>query len=184
MVVEYLLPATVIGSSLAMLISAYRYSSAGGDRRPVATSVSTSYRSMVAELEIRRDAVKKAIIAVIKQAEEGKIPPDVKESLIRKFERDLEEIERELKSLRLYAKLEELREEYERLVKEYEARRAKLEEEIRRLEERLKVRHEERRREEREEKPEEEKKRRAREEDDLEELYNEISKIIEEYGVE
>jgi len=183
MVVEYLLPATVIGSSLAMLVSAYRYSSTGG-RRQVETVSTTSYRSLVAELEIRRDAIKKAIIAVIKQAEEGRIPQDVKESLIKKFERDLEEIERELKSLRLYARLEELREEYERLVREYEARRAKLEEEIRRLEERLRVRPEEPRKEEKGEKPEEEKKRRAREEDDLEELYNEISKIIEEYGVE
>ncbi len=187
MVVEYLLPATVLASSLAMVVYGYRVLNSLVKEKVSLDDVSTSYRSLVAELEIRREAIKRAIISVLRQAEEGKIPEDVKDALIRKFEGDLEEIERQLKKYRLYAELERLREEYNNLVKEYESKKVRLEEKIRELEGRLgqssQVKVEETVEKEGEEEGRE-KKRKRREEDELEELYKEISKIIEEYGVE
>ncbi len=185
MVVEYIFPATILASSIAMLVSAYRIASLSSDKSVKPSAPSTSYRSLVAELEIRREAIKKAIISVLKQAEEGKITEEMKNALIKKFEADLENIERELKSLRLYAELESLREEYTRLLQEYEERKRRLEERIRDLEARLKVEPMKKKVVEEEKSEEkEEKRRKKKDEDDLEELYNEISKIIQEYGVE
>jgi len=184
MVVEYIIPATILASSIAMLYSSYRLTSSPSPKNS-GVSHGISYRSQVKELELRREVIKSAILNVYKQYEEGKIGDELKDALVSKFESELDEIESRLASLREYAELESLREEYEKLVKEYEERKRQLESRIFELERKLKPPKKERKeakKEKEEEKKEE--KRKKKEEDALEEILREVSKIIEEYGVE
>ncbi len=182
MVVEYIIPATILASSIAMLYSSYRLTSSPSPKNSVVTH-GVSYRSQVKELELRREVIKTAILNVYKQYEEGKISEELKDALVSKFESELDEIESRLASLREYAELESLKEEYERLVKEYEEKRRQLESRISELERRLKPPKKEKKEEKREEEKKEEK-RKKRDEDTLDEILREVSKIIEEYGVE
>ncbi len=182
MVVEYIIPATILASSIAMLYSSYRLTSSPSPKNSVVTH-GVSYRSQVKELELRREVIKTAILNVYKQYEEGKISDELKDALVSKFESELDEIESRLASLREYAELESLKEEYERLVKEYEEKRRQLESRISELERRLKPPKKEKKEEKREEERKEEK-RKKKDEDTLDEILREVSKIIEEYGVE
>ncbi len=183
MVVEYIIPATILASSIAMLYSSYRLTSSPSPKNSV-VSHGISYRSQVKELELRREVIKTAILNVYKQYEEGKISDELKNALVSKFESELDEIESRLASLKEYAELESLREEYEKLVKEYEEKKRQLESRISELERRLKPPKKEKKEKKEKEEEKKEEKRKKKEEDTLDEILKEVSKIIEEYGVE
>ncbi len=183
MVVEYIIPATILASSIAMLYSSYRLASPS-DKKISKISHEYSYRSQVKELELRREVVKTAILNVYKQYEEGKISEELKEVLIRKFEEELDQIDSKLAALKEYAELEALKEEYNRLLKEYESKRRELESRISELERKLKPPKKEKKEEKVEEREEKKKQQQRKKEDTLDEILKEVSKIIEEYGVE
>ncbi|HIQ13579.1 MAG TPA: hypothetical protein EYH44_04260 [Thermoprotei archaeon] len=180
MVVEYIVPAAILVSSVAMLYSSYRLLSYNNSKYSI-ISTGTSYKSQVKELELRREIIKTAILNIYKQYEEGKLDESLKTSLLERFESELDEIESKLASLREYAELESLREEYEKLVREYEKRRVELENRISELERKLKPPKEEKKVKKEDVKEE---KRRKSDEDVLDEILREVSKIIEEYGVD
>ena len=183
MVVEYIIPATILASSIAMLYTSFKISF--GEPSPkieVKEEGQTNYRMLVKELEVRRELIRNAILNVYKQYEDGKISESVKNVLVDKFERELTEVEERLSKLREYAELERLREEYENLIKEFENKKRTLEKRINELERKLKPKKKEVKKE--EEKKEKEDKKQKREEDTLEDILREVSKIIEEYGVE
>lgn len=181
MVVEYIISGAILASSIVMLYSSYRLVSSTPPKYST-LSTSISYRSQVKELELRREVIKTAILNVYKQYEEGKLDESLKASLLERFESELDEIEFKLSSLREYAELEFLKEEYEKLVRDYERRRVELENRISELEKKLKPPKEDRKVKKKEEVKEE--KRRKRDEDSLDEILREVSKIIEEYGVD
>lgn len=181
MVVEYIIPATILASSIAMLYSSYRLTSSPSTKDSV-VSRGVNYRSQVKELELRREILRTAILNVYKQYEEGKISDELKNLLVSKFESELDEIESKLATLKDYAELESLKEEYEKLVREYEEKKRRLESKISELERKLKPPKKEEKEKREEEKKEKEEKR--KEEDALDEILREVSKIIEEYGIE
>ncbi len=182
MVFEYIIPATILASSIAMLYTSVKMSYGESESKDVLEVGSgTSYRMMVKELELRREVVRNAILNIYKQYEEGKLPENVKNILINKFEKELDDIEARLSKLKEYAELERLKEEYDRLLRDFENRKRDLERKIGELEKRLRYKSRE---ETKKEEKEVEEKKQKKEEDTLEDILREVSKIIEEYGVE
>ena len=176
MSVEYILPAVAVASSIFMAYSTYRMSRRlKTDVKPVVKIKPQPRKGYVArlkELELRRGMLKNAIVNVMKEFDEGRLSNELKEKLISEFRRELEAIEAEIQSIKYYAELEELEEEYSRLIKEYEERRKRLEKRIRELRKSIGIS---------EKRKEVEKKsmeKRPREEYSLEELMNEITKVM------
>ena len=182
MVLEYMLPIAVTVSSIIMLYSIFKVGRELSPKEPHISYIKEKegYLARLKELEYRRDMVRNAILQVIKEFEKGGIDSSTKDSLIMKFKGELDKIESEINSISKYAELERLEKEYRKIIKEYEDKRRELEKKIDSIRKQIGAKPEE------ETKPKETKteEKEVKEEYTLEDLINEINKIMKEFEEE